>query len=201
MKQDQVSKLLGRPLTEQESSNFDLYLKIATEQVEDLLCYTLCCDDESKIYDSREGYQTVFTAPFQNIDKVLLDGTEVEASDYKVKQNDSYSGSWFNSIMFNRKLNGELVEVTADWGFGSKLPFDLQQLLAGMFGQHSKAQVARRDIATKRTEDFTIGYRDVSEMKTFIADNDSVISKYSLCNQGQISHGADSYGHGFRRIR
>lgn len=37
----QVSALLGRSLTTVEDTNFNLYLKIAVERLEDLLCITL----------------------------------------------------------------------------------------------------------------------------------------------------------------
>lgn len=39
--QQQVSALLGRSLTAIEANNFDMYIKIATERLEDLLCVTL----------------------------------------------------------------------------------------------------------------------------------------------------------------
>lgn len=37
----QVEALLGRPLSTVEDTNFNLYLKIASERLEDLLCLTL----------------------------------------------------------------------------------------------------------------------------------------------------------------
>lgn len=39
--QDEMSKLLGRSLSTTETENYELYLKIAKERVEDLLCTTI----------------------------------------------------------------------------------------------------------------------------------------------------------------
>lgn len=40
---DDVSALIGRPLTNLETANFETYLKIAIERLEGLLCITLTC--------------------------------------------------------------------------------------------------------------------------------------------------------------
>jgi len=190
----EVSKLLGRTLTANETANFALYLNIAQTQLEDWLCFPLCCDNDDRTFDAREGYQTVFTGPFTEVTEVTLNGTVVAPTEYKVKQNDSYSGSWFNSIVFNNRLRDDVIVVKAEWGFGNKLPVDLQALLAATFDLYSRKQANASDsnIKSKEVEDFKITYKEgTSEnlASDFVADNSGTIDKYSLCNIGNIQHG------------
>jgi hypothetical protein len=191
LKADEVSKYLGRSLTSTESANFDLYLKIATEKVEQLLCFELCAKAGERTYDSRAGYQTLFVDPFASVYKVTYNGSELSGDDYAIKQNDKYSGSWYNSLVFDNKLDGGAVTVGAMWGFKT-LPKDLASFLAQMFNQHSASQTPDGNVKSKSLEDFSITYKDTPSYDEFLNENSAVIGRYSLCGVGEIQHG-DTY--------
>jgi hypothetical protein len=79
----QIESLLGRSLTSTESSNLELYLEIAQERLERLVCFSLDAEGVLK-YDPRKGYHTLFVNPFTSINSITIDGEEVE--DYEIKQ-------------------------------------------------------------------------------------------------------------------
>ncbi len=183
---EQVAKLLNRSLTTAEDTNFALYLKIATEKLESLLCFTVCGDSGERTFESRTGYRTLYVDPFTGIVSVTIDGNETEA--YVKKQNDKFNGSWYNVIEFDRKQTGKNVVVDADWGF-NPLPSDLQLLLARLFDQGSVEQTSDGQVKSKKIEDFTVTYKDGSTFGDFVLANTSVIDKYAQCSQGYMRHG------------
>lgn len=188
---DQMAKLLNRSLTSAEDTNFTLYLKIATERLQDLLCMQVCNDEGERTYESRYGYRAVYTDPFTSINSVTVDGTEVAEDKYTVMQNGHSNGSWYNVIQFDDKQTGKNIVVDADWGFGT-VPSDLQLLLAKLFAQNSVEQTADNTVKSKKIEDFTVTYRDAATYDEFVTVNQSVISKYRQCDTEQIRHGAVS---------
>lgn len=181
----QVAKLLGRSLTTLETNNFKLYLKIATERLEELLCMTLCGDGE-RTYETRVGYRTLNVDPFTDVTSVTIDGNET--TEFTVKQNDKFNGSWYNVIEFDRKQTGKNVVVDADWGF-NPMPSDLQLLIAGLFDQNSVGQTSDGQVKSKKIEDFSVTYKDSATFDEFVQSNASVIDKYAQCSQGYIRHG------------
>lgn len=186
LSKDQLSKLLNRSLTDAEDSNFELYLKIATERLEQLLCMSICKEAGERTYITRYGYRTVYIDPFIEIETITIDGEEVE--DYVVKQNNRFNGSWYNIIEFDDKRTGENIVVEADWGFNS-CPVDLQLILAQLFNQGSLEQTADTTVQSKKIEDFTVTYKDNATFDELILTNRGVIDKYSQCDQGAIRHG------------
>lgn len=187
---DQVSKLLNRPLTTAEDTNFSTYLKIATERLEELLCFDLCITTPTRTYIVREGYRTIFTDVFTGTPTVTIDGETVESDKYSVRQFDNLNGKWFNSIVFKQHLSRTVEEVTvqAAWGFQT-LPVDLQLLLAKLFALNSQQQTTDDRVRSKKIEDFTITYDATTTYDQFILSNADVINKYSICGIGEISHG------------
>lgn len=188
---EQVSKLLNRPLTTAENTNFSLYLKIATERLEELLCSNLCITEPTQTYLVREGYRTIFTDVFRGTPVLRINGEVVEASKYSVRQFDNLNGKWFNSIVFKQFLDRDVEEVTveASWGFGT-LPSDLGLLLARLFALNTGAQTADERVKSKKIEDYSVTYNENSLFDQFKHDNMDVIYKYSLCSQGEIQHGS-----------
>jgi hypothetical protein len=186
---EQTSKLLNRALTTAETNNYDLYLKIATERLEELLCMTLCGSDDDRTFGTRSGYRTVYVDPFTAVESVTIDGETVDEADYTVKQNDKFNGDWYNIIEFDTKRRGENITVEADWGFDC-LPADLQVFLAKLFAQGSIEQTVDTQVKSKKIEDFTVTYKDSSTFDEFVLANSAVVDKYSQCSQGQIRHGA-----------
>lgn len=183
----QVVKLLGRPLTSIEDSNFDTYLKIAKARLEELLCMDLCDDsDDERTYESRAAYRTLYVDPFKSITSVTIDGNAT--TDYTIKQFDKFNGSWYNIIEFDRKQTGKLVVVDADWGFDS-LPVDLQLLLAQLFAQGSVEQKVDNQVKSKKIGDFSVTYKDGATFDEFVLAHSKTIDKYSNCQQGYIRHG------------
>jgi hypothetical protein len=189
-----LEKLLGRTLTVVETANIDLYLEIASERLESILCSTLNLDGEDTDpheYDAREGYRSLFIDLFTEVTSVEIDGTAVESSDYSLRQWDRRSGSWYNSIVFKRPFRcDQVVEVTASWGFGEDLPVDLKLLLARLFALVSQENTQDRLVQSKQVEDFRIAFNTSSSAyDNFLEENAGIIQKYSLCSVGDIRHG------------
>ena len=177
--------LLGRPLTSIEDTNYNLYLKIAVERLQDLTCLNLETATEDRTFDIREGYSTVFTDLFTEINSVTVGGETVTA--YSARQWDRRNTSWYNSIVLDKcqTSNGE-VTINADWGICSP---ELQLLLARLFGLLGQENKGNSNIKSKRVEDFHITYNDNSTYQQFLIDNQLLLDKYSICNIGNIQHG------------
>lgn len=191
MNQTQMSALLGRPLTTVEATNFNLYLKIARQSLDDLLCTNLCDDSDTRTYDARAGYSTVFTDIFTDIKSVSVNGIQAAADTYSVRQWDRRNGSWYNSIVFDEKLEeDDEVEVSASWGF-SEMPSDLQLVQAQLFGLISRKNKFDPTVTNKEVEDFRISFNvDADLDDEFYRQYNKTIAKYSLCTIGNIQQGS-----------
>lgn len=193
MTQAEMVKLLGRSLTSTEATNFDLYLDIATMQLEDLLCTPLESVTETRVFDTREGYSTAFVNIFNAISEVKLNDEVV--TNYSIRQWDKRNASWYNSLVFTEKFDSDdTIEVTADWGFvatsgdDSDYPVDLQLLLAKLFGFVSSMK-NNGNIKSKRIEDYMVTFNEYTEYQQFCLDNKSTINKYGLCDEVYVRHG------------
>lgn len=199
MKKPEMIALLGRPLTSVEDTNFETYLNIATQQLEELLCITLCCDDGTRVYDANEGYRTVFADIFTEVTEVKVDGDVIDPEDYSVRQWDKRNARWYNSLVFANKFRRDTeVEITAEWGF-SPMPSDLKSLLAGLFGLVSKKNSASL-VSSKQVEDFRVSIRtDVTALNQLLTDNESTVKKYGMCDIRTIRSGKVYHGRYFNR--
>lgn len=186
MKIEQVEKLLGRSLTSNEVTNFDLNIKIAIERLEKLVCFTLCDSGGQRIYPARYGYRTQYIDPCTSVESVKIDG--VATTDYVLRCQDSYNSDWYDCIEFTNALRGELVAVDGDWGFDT-VPYDLQLLIARLFAQCSLEQETDNAVKSKSIEDFSVTYKDAPTFDEFISTNQTIINKYSQCNIGMIRNG------------
>lgn len=119
MTEQQLVKLLGRPLTSIESANLELYLNIATEALEELICSPIADIEETRTFDIREGYSTVFVDIFRSVSEVKIDGTVIDSSQYSPRQWDKRNADWYNSLVFDNKFRSyqKEIEITAIWGF------------------------------------------------------------------------------------
>lgn len=193
MDKEEISALLGRPLTTVEDTNFDLYLEIAYQNIEEIICTGVIDITETRVFDTRNGYSTAFVDIFHSISEVKLDG-DVTTS-YTVRQWDKRNASWYNSLVFDEMLTGQELEVTADWGFppvsdASSLPADLQMVLAQLFALISKKNKYDGTIQSKQVEDFRISFKsDVDLDEQFFSTYSKTISKYSLCDIPNVQHG------------
>lgn len=189
--QAEIVALLGRPLKPVEKTNFDLYLEIAGERLEQLICSRVTAIAEERIYDTRAGYSTVFTELFTSVTSIEVNGKPLEASEYSIRQWDSRNGYWFNSIVFKHKSHRESeVKVNAVWGFDSTtMPSDLQLLYAKLFALVGSMNKGNGNVKSKKVEDFTISFNDNSVYDQFLIDNSSTIQKYSICNVGYVRNG------------
>lgn len=183
--------LLGRTLTDAETDNFSVYLNIATERLEELLCVDLSTSEDpaTRTFGTRSGYRTVYVDFFTEVTAVTYDGEAVDEDDYTIKQNDRFNGSWYNIIEFDSKRYGENITVTGTWGFGEAIPDDLAMLLAQLFNQVSVSQVTDGQVKSKKIEDFMVTYKDSTTLQEVVSSNSAVIDKYGQCNQGSIRHG------------
>lgn len=208
MTQAELEKLLGRSLTATEIANREIYLDIATEALEDMIC-TPIADEENatRIFDTRKGYQTAFVDIFRTVTEVKLDGDVIDPSVYEPRQWEKRNGAWFNSIVFDNAIStrGDL-EVTADWGFvvgeeTNTVPVGLQTVLAGLFAQITKRNQTDGTVASKAVEDFSITFnKDVDLDEAFYQKYGATLKKYSLCGigtirQGEVCHDHDSLRH------
>lgn len=189
----QMAALLGRSLTSVEDSNFDKYLDIATEHLEELTCSEIAkvaedAEPSERTFGTRDGYRTVWVDPFSSLTSVKIDGEVVDVNAYTKKQNDNFNGSWFNIIEFSRRRSGENITVEATWGFAT-VPADLEMLLAQLFNQVSVDQKTDGQVKSKKIEDFSVTYKDSVTLQEVLSGNAATIQKYSQCNQGVIRHG------------
>jgi len=189
--QAQLEALLGRTLTPVELSNLDLYLEIAGERLEQLICSRVTAIAEERVYDGREGYSTVFTELFTSITSVEVNGKALETSEYSKRQWDSRNGYWFNSIVLPHRLRSEAeVVINGVWGFDSDtMPSDLQLLYAKLFALVSSMNKGNGNIKSKKVEDFSITFNENTVYDQFLIDNGSTLRKYSVCNQGYVRSG------------
>lgn len=187
--QEQLEALLGRPLTQTEIDNLDLYLDIAQETLEDMLCMSFEHEsDETRVFDYRQDYRTIFTGAVSNISEVKV-GEDV-VTNYDPYLWDTKNSDWFNSIVFTYP-QCDAITVTADWGFET-LPNDLARLLAQMFGTISKKYSTDGPISSKRVEDFAITFatdNGGTDMDRFVDQNKRTLDKYSICGITDIKHG------------
>lgn len=193
MDQEELEALLGRSLTSREVTNLDLYLEIAQESLEELLCISLDVDDssgepeeETRTFDIREGYSTVFTGIFTELSGVKVDGNAT--TNYHTAFWDKRSNPYYNSIVLD-EVGGTEAEITGLWGF-TEVPSDLKLLWAQLFANVSKKYMAgNRNVKRKKVRNFDITFGDLTDDQAFLDENQRTISKYSLCNIGYVLHG------------
>lgn len=189
MNKSDISALLGRPLTTIEDTNFSLYLDIAKQNLGQMLCMELCGEDDPRVYEARDGYRTVFVDIFTDVHGVKLNGDVVTT--FVKQQWDRKSGTWFNSLVFEDKLEkDDEVEVSASWGF-DKYPTDLKVLLSELFSMITKKNKFDVTIASKQVEDFRISFNTTADLdESLIAKYKYTINKYSLCNISEVHNGS-----------
>ena len=188
MTKEQVSALLGRPLTSIEDANFDLYLEIATQALEELLCSPTKCQYDTRVFNVRDNYSTVWTDIFTSISEVKLNGTVLDEKDYSPQQGDKRNAKWFNSIVLNSRCHSGELEVSGT--FGLKLPSDLQLVLAGLFGLITKKNKFDATVTSKQVEDFRISINTDADLdEAFMTLHSKTLSKYSVCDEAYILHG------------
>lgn len=192
MTKEEMIALLGRPLTPVENTNFDKYLKIASQNLDTLLCTRLCDKEDPRVYDVREGYRTVFIDIFTDINEVKVDGKEVTT--FSKRQWDRRSGKWFNALVFEDRFSDcdKEIEVSATWGFSKGMPSDLQSLLSGLFDQIGKKNKYNPTVKSKEVEDFKVTFNtDVDLDDQFYTRFGNTINKYSLCaaKESYVLHG------------
>jgi len=189
MTQAQLEALLGRPLSSIEVTNLTLYLDIANERLQKILCYSVVQDvGAQRFFTAREGYSTVFVGAIQTITEVKLNG--VITTDFTPYLWDSRNSDWFNSIVFKETLEAnDEVQITGTWGFSS-MPGDLSQLLAKVFDLVSSGISSDTNVSSKKVEDFSISFdTNLTAEQRLIDSNIATINKYSLCNIGQVRNG------------
>lgn len=177
MNQAKLEALLGRPLSSIEATNRVLYLKIAQERLEDLTCLNLEEATEDRTFSVREGYQTVFTDLFTDVNSVTINGNEV--TDYTPMQWQKRNAAWYNSIVLENCTDQDEIVINADWGLCSP---SLQLLQAQLFGLISKMNNGNGNVKSKKVEDFSITFNDNTVYDQFLMDNEGLLSKYSICN-------------------
>jgi len=198
MNQAQLEALLGRPLTSVEVTNLELYLEIANDTLETLLCTSIRPATEERTFSLREGYRTAFLDIFTAVTEVKVNGEVQDPTSYSVRQWDKRNATWYNSLVLADRITSTTDEITvnATWGFVDApvedyaVPSDLQVILAGLFSLITKKNKLNPAVASKQTEDFRISFNvDVDLDEEFYTQYSKTIDKYSLCNIGYVRHG------------
>jgi hypothetical protein len=187
MSTSELEKLLGRSLTSREISGCTRYLAVAQQLLEQITCISLEQDEGERTFEARDGYKTLFTGIFSEITSVTVDGEIIDASKYKAKFFDDRNKDFYNSIVFEKALEGEEVAVDALWGFYS-IPGDLSMVLAQLFAYAAKKKTMG-SVKSKRVEDFHITYGDNTDFQELVADNAIIINKYTMCDIYETRHG------------
>lgn len=189
MNQSTIQKLLGRTLSANESTNFDLYLNLTKQRLETLLgIYIGDGSEKTRVYTGRMGYTILYVDPFTSLTTVTIDG---DSQDVTTQQWDNLNGDWKNAIVFSKCLESKSISVTASFGYGSCMPLDLQLLFARAFDLVTREQLGDdMRIKSKQNEDFRVTYADnVTSWDAFKIDNKSTIRNYSQKGLGQIQSG------------
>lgn len=195
--QQDVAKLLGRPLSSKETASFEEYIDIAKEDLEELLGIKIEKSEEDpseRTFDQRDGYRSLYVDPFTSITSIEIgDEDPLTGDDYHVAQNDLRNAPWYNTIVFKERMcsSDDLVTVNATWGFGQSLPKDLQLLLARMFMVVANVDTSGKDkVRSKSIEDFSVTY-DLGKttLDRFYEENRRIIRKYRQLPVGDIAHG------------
>lgn len=186
LSKQKLESLLGRPLTSTEDANRELYLKIATDRLKQLLGYDVTREGQEVLsFDPRVGYHTLYVYPLTEVNTITVDGEEL--SGFTKRQWDDLNADWYNAITFRKAMADKVIKVNATWGFGD-LPSDLEYLIAQMFGLVSKEQRTDGKVEQKSIEGYSVRYRDTTDFKSFATDNHSIITKYSIL-VGEIQSG------------
>ena len=194
MNQTKLEALLGRPLTTTETTNLKLYLKIAKQQLEDLLCTKIESVTEDRSFTMPEG-KLLFIDPFTQINSITVNESELESTEYEISKNDDLNSSdWFNLIDFDNyrsytPIRKTVITVNADWGFGS-CQSDLELLQARLFAMNSTDQSTDGRVKSKDIEDFKVTYSGDTTFEQFRKDNAQLIEKYSQCRTGGLRNGS-----------
>lgn len=193
MSQSELEALLGRSLTSREAANRQLYLDIARESLQSLLCIDMCADAGTRTYEAREGYSTVFTDIFTSVESVTINGKAV--TEYHPAFWDDRNSKFYNSIVLASPASKDTtVVIDGSWGF-DKVPNDLKLLIARWFDMITKQNKLDRTVNSKKVEDFTITYNHSpltmshTILESFTHDNAATIRRYSMCDGGGVMHG------------
>lgn len=191
MDQAQLEALLGRPLTAVEVANRELYLEIANETLESMLCTPIAPASGTRAFDVREGYRTAFIDIYTTITEVKINDTVIDVANWSKRQWDKRYATWYNSIVLDKAFTRTqtVITVTGTWGF-TDMPADLQAVLAGLFDLITKKNKLNSAIKSKQVEDFRITFADgVNLDADFAIKYESTIDKYSLCDVGYVRNG------------
>lgn len=167
----------------------------ALQWLESLLCNDFLPETEERTFETREGYRTVFTGIFTAVTSVKINGKDAS---YYPAFFDKRNGDFYNSIVLDKAVRGEVV-INASWGFTDEdLPADLKRLIDNAYAAISSKKPVK-DVKRKKVRNFDITFGDLSDDEVFLKNNAVTIDKYSLCNIGYVRHGRTCKTHRARR--
>lgn len=196
---EDMAKLLGRPLTSAETTNYDLYIEIAQEQLEQLLGLKLTGTDNSeRVYEARSGFHSLVIDPFSANNPTVTDGDGNAVTGFAVRLDDDYNAKWFNTIELVDRMKAGIYKVKAKWGYGSELPKGLQLLMAGMFDVTANGNpvASEAKIKSETTLSHSVTFDTSSEAyQRFVDSYAALIAKYSqdrtaMVLSGKVRHPA-----------
>lgn len=198
MDKETIVKLLGRPLTSYEDSNFTQIVEHTISTLSNTLCWQLKDGQSDKTYYARANYRTLWISLYTLVDEVKVDGRVVADTDYKLALNADVNSSIFNSVIFKYPLGDSMVEIKGSFDI-SKITTDvadLGSLVADLFKFYARnmSSEASANIKSKHVEDFTITFSDDSELQALFNNNYATIKRYSACEGNVVQSG--SYGKG-----
>lgn len=190
---EQISSLLGRELTSNESANFEQNLEIVENKLKQVLCLNLSCGNYTRQFRTRDGFRTLYVDPFTSIKEVKVDG--VVTDDYVTTFNGEFNSCFYDGIEFDEVMKDDkIVTVKANWGI-QKYPYDLLNFIARLFAivsdTDSQTIADNSNIKTKSIDGFSVTYKGESRLATFYQEQADVISKYGHCSLACIKDSVD----------
>ena len=189
---EEMAKLLGRPLDDHETENFDNLLANAKSTLEHILGIRIDGEYGERLYQPRPCFGQLWIDPFVLSEdeekplKVVINGQEQSVWPANF---DQLVADWYNSIIFECPMGVRMVVVTTEWGFGDALPSDLQALWASLFDIVSTNSTTATTPAIESEQ--VLSHRvtfntDKSVIDQFISSNAVAIARYKRPFGGDV---------------
>lgn len=191
----EMTTLLGRPLSDSETSSYDNALAAAKSRLEDALGTKIDGDPTvARSYRTRNGYLTLATDPFTGSAVLTAaDGTTIPNT---ASYCDDLNNDWQNTVTVAEPFDGSIISMAADWGFGKNLPDDLARLWSDLFAMQfvniddrNEGDIVSEQILTHRVNYATPENSD--KFAQWLDRNAAVIAKYARPSEPFIENNED----------
>lgn len=186
---EQVSKLLGRPLTAKEDAAFNEYMRVAIQQLSGILGYSLDLSKsgwDERTFQVSEGYRSLIVDPFTEVDSVSIND---KAAKYTVpSSNKPFS---IEVVLDEYYKGGTSVTIMAHWGYDC-YPSGVMLLLANLFDTvaNGTSSAGTSNVKSEEVLSHRVTYETgVTVFDQFAKDNANLIELYRLPYSGLVDAG------------